>query len=65
MIVGDVEGCMMAGRQALELAATLGDPACTCTLPITWGRHTLASATTAERPRCCGERGGAGPWHAR
>ena len=27
MIVGDVDGAMAAGRQALELAATLGDPA--------------------------------------
>jgi class 3 adenylate cyclase/tetratricopeptide (TPR) repeat protein len=27
LIVGDVEGCMAAGRQALELAATLEDPA--------------------------------------
>ena len=27
MIVGDVDGALAAGRQALELAATLGDPA--------------------------------------
>ena len=27
MIVGDVEGALAAGREALELAATLGDPA--------------------------------------
>ena len=27
MIVGDVEGAMAAGQEALELAATLGDPA--------------------------------------
>ena len=27
---------------------------CTCTPPIAWGRSTLASATIAERPSCCG-----------
>ena len=34
-IVGDIEGALAAGQEALELAATLGILPCTCTPPIT------------------------------
>ncbi|MGH8065209.1 MAG: ATP-binding protein [Candidatus Entotheonellia bacterium] len=40
-IVGDVEGALAAGREALELAVTLaGTLSCTYTPPIAWGRPT-------------------------
>ena len=53
-LMGDFDGAMAAGQQAFELAAALGDTPCRCKHPMTWGRSTLPSATSAGRPSCCG-----------
>ena len=60
-MTGDPDGAIATGRQALELAAALGESALQGEASLTWGRYTISSATSAGRLSCCGERGGCGP----
>ena len=57
---GDHDGAMVAGQQALALAAALGDSALQVRASYRLGRHTMPSATSAGRPSCCG-----GTWRRR
>jgi class 3 adenylate cyclase/tetratricopeptide (TPR) repeat protein len=56
----DYDGAMAAGRQALELAAALGDSTLQMEATHRLGRYIMPSATSAGRPSCCGK-----PWRLR
>ena len=59
-ITGDYHGALVAGQQALELAAGSARAPCRSSPPITWGRSTKLWATSDGRPSCCG-----GAWRRR
>ena len=50
-LIGDYNGAMAAGRQALTLAAELGNSTLQTETSIAWGRPTMTSVTSARRPR--------------
>jgi predicted ATPase len=59
-LTGDLDGAMAAGRQAVELAATLGDSALQVQASFHLGRSPMPLAISAGRPSCCG-----GTWRRR